>query len=166
MAASNTYDAIESITLTNNSSSVTFNSIPQTYTDLVIIMEAKSDTLNPDFYCQFNSDTGSNYSATWLNGNGTAASSSRNSNQTQIRISYGVEFSSTNANLMIAHIMNYSNSTTYKTLLARLNQAADGTEMCVGLWRSTAAISTIKLYPSANNFASGSTFTLYGIKAA
>jgi hypothetical protein len=66
--------------------------------------------------------------------------------------------------------MNYSNSTTYKTVLGRSNRASSDTAADVGLWRSTSAITRIDLamggsFPT-NNFASGSTFTLYGIAAA
>jgi hypothetical protein len=65
--------------------------------------------------------------------------------------------------------MNYSNTTTYKTALNRSNQAAGGVDATVGLWRSTAAIDTIRFYANTNgsqNFLTGSTFTLYGIAAA
>jgi hypothetical protein len=62
--------------------------------------------------------------------------------------------------------MNYSNATTYKTALARTSE--DGVAAAyVGLWRSTSAITSITIDKgSSDNFASGSTFTLYGIKAA
>ena len=63
-------------------------------------------------------------------------------------------------------IMNYSNTTTYKTALSRSNNANTGTDAIVGLWRSTAAINSIVVLISGNQFATGSTFTLYGIKSA
>jgi hypothetical protein len=63
--------------------------------------------------------------------------------------------------------MNYSNTTTYKTVLLRSNNASAITVATVGLWRSTSAINTIKIYADgAAVFSVGSTFTLYGIKAA
>ena len=63
--------------------------------------------------------------------------------------------------------MNYANTTTNKTVLLRNNNTAFGTEAQVGLWRSTSAINTIKLYlDRAEYYVVGSTFTLYGIKAA
>jgi hypothetical protein len=70
--------------------------------------------------------------------------------------------------MVLLQFMNYSNATTYKTVLSRSNVAASASVSAnVGLWRNTAAITSIKLYvyPSYN-FVAGSTFTLYGIKAA
>ena len=65
--------------------------------------------------------------------------------------------------------MNYSNTTTNKTVLARGNNASDasypGTEAFVGLWRSTAAINRIDFSSNSKTWNAG-TFTLYGIKAA
>jgi hypothetical protein len=68
---------------------------------------------------------------------------------------------------MIVHIQNYSNSTTNKTWLSRSNIPADFAGLVVGLWRATpAAITTIQfLTTTADTFTSGTTFTLYGIKA-
>jgi hypothetical protein len=63
--------------------------------------------------------------------------------------------------------MNYSNTTTNKTILSRINNAENSTVARVTLWRNTAAISTIFLTEgNGANFIAGSTFTLYGIKAA
>ena len=66
----------------------------------------------------------------------------------------------------ITHIMNYSNSTTYKTVLTR---GGDGSILVanVGVYRSTSAITQIQIEPQAGgNFDVGSTFALYGITAA
>ena len=68
--------------------------------------------------------------------------------------------------MFIAQFMNYANTTTYKTVIGRANNAGYGADTSVGVWRNTAAISTITLTALTANFASGSTFTLYGIKAA
>ena len=73
MPASNTYESISSVTLTSNSTTVTFGSIPQTYTDLVLVIVAKITSGGLDMFIRFNSDTGSNYSYTQLYGNGTSA---------------------------------------------------------------------------------------------
>jgi hypothetical protein len=115
---------------------------------------------------QVNSDTGSNYSSTFLYGNGTSALSARVSSNTYGYANYGSAVFTSTFNVQIVQFMNYSNTTTNKTFLARGNEAASGTDAIVNLWRSTTAISTIKVYPSAQNWATGSTFTLYGIKAA
>jgi hypothetical protein len=63
--------------------------------------------------------------------------------------------------------MNYANTTTYKTVLTRANAAASGVDASVGLWGSTAAITSITFdLPLVRTISTGSTFTLYGIKAA
>ena len=81
MAAGNTYVAIATNTLGSAAASVTFSSIPGTYTDLVIVTQAISATAD-NVGIRFNSDSGSNYSQTWLSGNGTSAISSRYSSST------------------------------------------------------------------------------------
>lgn len=158
-----TYEPIATQTLGSAAASVTFSSIPQTYTDLVLVV---SRTLSANQYVamRFNSDNTSNYSFTRLSGNGTSAASARGSSETFGRLSIGNP-----ANLfnVIGQIQNYSNTTTYKTWLSRSNIPADFVGVIAGLWRSTSAITTIEfLTTTADTFAIGSTFTLYGIKAA
>ena len=165
MPASNTYESIASTTLTSNSTTVTFGSIPQTYTDLVLIINGQVVTGGSrNSFINFNSDTATNYSATIIYGNGTSALSSRSSN-----ISYagGCVFASGVNSTVIYNIMNYSNTTTYKTILGRGNVSNDVVDLRVSMWRSTAAITSIAItLDSSNSFASGCTFSLYGIKAA
>jgi hypothetical protein len=62
--------------------------------------------------------------------------------------------------------MNYSNTTTFKTMLNRSNVPSTGTGATVGLWRNTAAISSLTITSESGNLQSGSTFTLYGILKA
>jgi hypothetical protein len=164
-----TYEPISTTTLGTTSASVTFTSIPQTYTDLVLITNAKQTAVsgaNPKF--RINSDSASNYSYTYLMGDGTSASSSRLSSVLYGELSLrGGSLLSTNfSNNSITHFMNYSNTTTFKTILGRSNDAGVSTELGVNLWRSTSAITTIEVLITSNAFAIGSTFTLYGIKAA
>jgi hypothetical protein len=116
---------------------------------------------------RFNGDTGTNYSNTYLEGSGSAASSYRNSTQpTQLGGALTSNAVAANFDVNINQVMNYANSTTYKTTLTRYNDneySYIGT--CVSLWRSTAAINSITYY-GTSNFTAGSTFTIYGIKAA
>jgi hypothetical protein len=172
MAAGSTYTPIATTTVSGGSTSeVQFASISGSYTDLIIVGNLGAAT-NSYTSARFNSDTGSNYSFTELYGNGSSAGSDRASNKSIADFAFNVQNQSGVNGNFIAQIMNYSNSTTYKTVLCRNNLAASGTGATVVLWRSTAAITNIKLYTStangANqyNFASGSTFTLYGIAAA
>jgi len=168
--ATNTYVALDTQTLSSTASSVTFSSINQGYTDLVIVVNTRttySTDNGPRIQLQFNGDTGSNYSATRVYGTGSAAGSNKESNQLSMTFGYiASSFSSnTNPGNHIVNIQNYSNVTTYKSVLARWN-ATDNAQPVganIGLWRSTSAITSILLKPEVGNFVSGSTFTLYGI---
>ena len=154
-----TYEPIATNTLTGTSTSVSFTSIPGTYTDLVLVANG-SFSAGSGIDTQFNSDTGTNYSRTRVYGDGTSALSGRSTDATAISSGYF----GTSQSVTTIQIMNYANTTTYKTLLARGSAASNQVVATVGLWRSTAAITSITL--SGGTFASGSTFTLYGVKAA
>jgi hypothetical protein len=166
MAAGNTYTPIATTTLGSATSSITFSSISGSYTDLVLIFYTPSNSINDDMYLQYNSDTGSNYSNTTLRGNGTTASSTRGSNTTGARFTDASSPTTTTSNTSIINIMSYSNTTTYKSNISRGNNASTGVETMVTLWRNTAAITTIKIYPASGNMATGTIATLYGIAAA
>jgi hypothetical protein len=164
-----TYEKIATTTLGSAAASYTFSTIPGTYTDLVMIASLTSANDGAGLQFRFNSDSGSNYSNTFLEGSGSSATSSRESNQTSIQISFNVGNNSTNPSASIISINNYSNSTTNKTLLARWNSATGGTypgtAAAVGLWRDTSAITAIEVFMGSGNINADSTFTLYGIKA-
>lgn len=158
-----TYEAIATTTLGSAASSVSFNSFSG-YTDLILVYSAKAST-STDLTMRFNGDTGTNYSATRLSGSGTAASSARFTSSTSIYLdAYGYP-DATNYNVAIYSIMNYANTTTYKTIIGRSNNASIGVDAYVGLWRSTSAITSLSIQPDTGTISTGSTFTLYGIKA-
>ena len=66
----------------------------------------------------------------------------------------------------IHNVMNYANTTTYKTAIARYGTATSLTLAQAGLWRSTAAVTSLTILVLGSTFTAGSTFNLYGIKAA
>jgi hypothetical protein len=163
-----TYEPIATTTLGSAAASVTFSSISGSYTDLVLVCRviAATNAGGQNLLLQFNSDTGSNYSFTWMYGDGTSATSSRQSNQTSMgRADF---YTTTRPTATIIQIQNYSNSTTYKTALWRngVTDSGAGTRANVGLWRSTSAIDSITIKTDTGNFGTDSMFTLYGIKAA
>ena len=166
MAAGSTYTPIATNTLGSATASVTFSSISGSYTDLVLVYDGTAATTAASLALRFNGDTATNYSYTYLVGNGTTAVSSRSSNNSEMYCSSGNTIT-TAQNNVIVNILNYSNATTYKTALFRTNNSGVESTDAVGLWRSTSAITSIIVKTqSANNFAIGSTFTLYGIAAA
>jgi hypothetical protein len=164
VAAGNTYVAIATETLASAAASVTFSSIPSTYTDLVLVVNANTAT-DTQIRLQFNGDTGSNYSATMVSGDGSSPFTVQVSNETSMNAA-GVGITSGSS---IFHINNYANTTTFKTSIGRYNLGSTsygeiGIKM--GLWRSTSAITSIVIFPTSGNFNTGGTFNLYGIKAA
>ena len=163
--ATNTYVALDKVTVGTATPSITFSSISGSYTDLVLVMDLGAGTAGVDIYCQVNGDTASNYSHTRLTGNGTSASSSRGSSLAYMRFSDGGSPQTTANSVTQVSFMNYSNTTTYKTALNRASNGNRGTDGVVNLWRSTAAITSITVYLSSGNITAGSTFSLYGIKA-
>ena len=160
-----TYEPIATQTATGSETSFTFSSLGS-YTDLYMVVDAKNLTGNSDVLLRFNSDTGTNYSATIITGDGSTAASYRRTSSTSIICNYFNFLNSTNPTQFNISIQNYSNATTYKTALIRANRAAQAAEAIVGTWRNTAAVTSVTLALASSNYASGSTLTLYGIKAA
>lgn len=157
---SSTYEPIATQTLGSAVATVTFSSISQSYTDIrAVIVTA----VNGPTYMRFNSDTGNNYSLTeiWA---GSSPNGERASNIS--RMDLRNSSSTLGNNMATADIMSYSNSVTYKTVLTAIRDGQnDRVYRQVQLWRNTAAITTITFTPDSGNFPTGSTFTLYGIKA-
>ena len=112
---------------------------------------------------QLNGNTSSLYSSSYLYGTTTSALSGRASGETFGRFGNG---NSTEFEVNITYFNNYSNSTTFKSVMSRSNVMGSYTLMYNSLFRSSTAITSIKLFPSSANWISGSQFTLYGIKAA
>ena len=159
-----TYTPIASATLGAAASSVTFSSIPQTYTDLILVSSPINSGITAvNIY--FNSDTGTNYSCTRVYAGGGLASSDRFSNTASSLGGWGTD-ADTNPYLFTSHIMNYANTTTNKTTLTRTSEMNAGYVGLIStLWRSTAAITSVSFTGNAN-FSVGSTFNLYGILGA
>lgn len=165
--ATNTYVALDLKTATSAVSSITFTSIPSTYTDLVVVVSGQVSS-NVTVACQVNGDTSTNYSTTEMFGDVTAASSFRSSTNAQIAVmGIGAQVVSGSEWVSTLNFQNYANTTTYKTILGRTSAAGTGVNAIVGLWRSTSAISSITIlgYAGASGFTTGTTFALYGIQA-
>jgi hypothetical protein len=165
-----TYTPIASTTTSNNTTTqVSFGSISG-YTDLVVVQSLPDDPNGTYGYSnmRFNSDTGTSYSSTYYyyyNG----VTSGRQNNVTGFLLS-GTSSYMGNASV-ITSILNYSNTTTYKSILNRANVNQNGggaaaeTFVSVGTWRSTSAITSVQIF-TGTGFSTGSTFTIYGILAA
>jgi len=159
-----TYEKIATQTLGSATSTVTFSSIPSTYTDLVFVFNAAGSSY-VNSVIRFNGDTSTNYSSTRLYANGTSVTSSRFNTET---FAYIGDLP-TSISTTIVQVQNYANTTTFKTFLSRSSSGSAAVDANVGLYRKTpiAAITSVDLIAASGaTFTVGSTFTLYGIKAA
>jgi len=161
------------------SSQIEFASIPSTYTHLQIRIMAKlTDTANQGGYAgvRFNSDaSSSNYTFHRLKGDGSSATAYSSGTGTfdwivneRITSSHS-NFATEEHGVLIIDILDYKNTSKYKTVRNLGGYDSNGTGeilLTSGLWLNTAAISNIKVLPSAGNFAQYSSVALYGIKGA
>ena len=166
-----TYEPIQTQTLGSSTQTVTLSSIPGTFTDLVLIISPASATASGSaIRLRINGNTtATDYSTTYLQGLGSGAASSQRENDAALGYQIGVTNSFVNA--YILNFMNYSNNTTFKNYIGRVNSGIDGTAANTMTYRSTSPITILSFRVGAydsptNNFGAGTTFTLYGIKAA
>ena len=164
-----TYEPIATTTLGTAASTITFSSIAATYTDLRVVLISSTATAgNTVNYLRFNSDTGTNYSSTWLTGDGSTAASSSESSATFIRGGENANNTDAGLSFITYDVFSYAGSTNKTALVtnSRDNNGSGSTYRIVGLWRNTAAINTVTIASSAGNYKIGTTATLYGIKNA
>lgn len=169
----NTYEPIATTTTASEQGTITFSSIPQTYTDLVLVAKASVNyTSAVSMMLNFNTDATANYSYTRLYGSGTANGSDTGSNQSAGYIGIIGYSAIASAGNFIINIMNYSNTTTHKPIVSRSSDASTGgyVSQYSTIWKSTSAINRIDItfgsVGNLRNALAGSQFTLYGIKAA
>lgn len=164
-----TYEPIATTTLGSANSTITFSSIPATYTDLRLVFTAKITTGGFDALLTFNNDNAGNYANVlcYTLGAGGAASSSANTGQTYITLDF-LGLDSNTPKLFTIDIFSYAGSTN-KTMLRTASETLTSSGLvgtAASLWKNTAAISTIKIVTGSSTFTAGTTATLYGIKAA
>jgi hypothetical protein len=165
-----TYEPIATTTVSSSVTSITLSSIPQTYTDLVFVSSLTTDNDNTNLILRFNGDSSSLYSQTYMAGTGSVVTTGRESNQGRILVSGATATpNSTAPATFIGSISNYTNTSINKTAVWRWNVPSatyPGVQANVGWYRSTSGITQISLIITTSNITSGSTLTLYGIKAA
>jgi len=159
-----TYEPIATTTLSSTTGTITFTSIPSTYTDLRVIYTG-STTADTSLRATFNNDATSNYSLTRLVGDGASATSNSFTNNNDAIISGQL---GTGMCLVALDIFSYAGST-LKTSLSNSSEDKNGSgsvRAAVHLWRSTSAINRLDFFVFGAQFNIGTTVTLYGIKAA
>lgn len=164
-----TYEPVSTRTLTVATADVVFTSIPQTYTDLLCVIHGGCQA-NAAVSLRFNNDNGSNnYSSTVMDGYSSAAYAAQYSTQSFMRLGHYSTWGGGLYDSAIIHIFQYSNATTYKSVMARTNSMSlSSTGMTSGVWRGTiAGINEINFMTNNGTaYSIGTTFTIYGIKAA
>lgn len=159
-----TYEVIATETVASATQFITFSSIPQTFTDIILITDGLSQVGGGgSVFVKVNGDTPStNYSSVYAFGSGSA-----------VQGGTGDGFATNRHNATAleggnghAHFMNYANATTYKTVVSH----GGGNNISIAFvstWRSTAAITSMRLQmESGPGFDVGFKATLFGIKAA
>jgi hypothetical protein len=151
-----THTLITSNTLVSNSPSLIFQSLPQNYRDLFLVVDSPS--ADNSWRLQFNGDA-SNYSAVILYAYSGGIGSYSDTN---------IQGTTSNnlARLHIYEIMNYSSSVYHKALLLKVNEGTDTLALTAAKWSSTAPITSMVLTrQNGGNFPAGTIFSLYGIEA-
>ena len=171
------YESIASVTVgSGGSSTVTFSSIPATYTHLQIRGIFKGSSSNDALVLmQCNSDTGSNYARHTLRGNGSSASANAQTSQTATVAGFWHPTFPTpdtnNFGATVVDIVDYLNTNKYKTVRVLSGTDNNNTYGTIvfssGLWMSSSAITSLTLIgPDSGTFAQYSSFALYGIKGS
>jgi hypothetical protein len=164
-----TYEPIATTTLSSAAASITFSSIPATYTDLRMIINTTGSTGGPGAYLRPNNDGSALYSFATMIGDGSAVSTFKYANFTD---GFWLSFNavpSARPTLYTADIFSYAGSTN-KTCLSTASTDNNGSgfvERTVSMYRSTSAITQLSFTSLGSaTYASGTTATLYGIKNA
>lgn len=171
----NTYQLIQTITLGSSASSITFSSIPQTFTDLVLKLSLRNDTGTTynNVYLTFNgTPTGTLYSDKSVYAVGTTTGSLGHNSANQMWLAVAPSSGNTANTFSNSEciIPNYAGSG-YKSVLSEGISEANTTSngyiynniMC-GIWANTAAITSLVLTSDASSFVTNSSASLYGIK--
>ena len=167
-AAATSYESIATVSVgSGGSSTITFSSIPGTYTHLQIRAILKQ-SIGSGAFARFNSDTGSNYARHRLQGNGSSASAAGDASQDKVLINTSQGFS--DFGTIVMDILDYANTNKYKTerhLFGIDSNGSGAVGLESNLWRSTSAITQIEfISPNGGNYAQYSHFALYGIRSA
>ena len=173
-AAGTSFESIATVTVgSGGASSVEFTSIPATYSHLQVRLISRQTTnqTNDYLYTQLNNDTSALYRTHQISGDGSSVAAADFGAINQMYIQRQPAASSTASVFsgIIFDVLDYANTNKFKTLRQIGGFDANGSGFVYfvsGLWRSTNAITSIKIFPGQDNFAQYSHFALYGIRSA
>jgi hypothetical protein len=157
-----TYTPLATVTLGSAAATVTFSSIPATYRDLVLVVQATHSAASGGFM-RFNSDTTSSYTGVAMAQALTFGVDSFTFSSTSLSINLTY---SSDGQTNIVQIMDYSATDKHKTALIRYGRGDVGVVGAgAGRWAKTEAINNLSLISSSGQYSIGSTFNLYGVIA-
>ena len=158
-----TYIPLATYTVAGSSdASVEFTSIPASYRDLILVLDTKSDASGCVHFLRFNGVDSGAYNEVRLSGNGSITYSDTTSG-TWHRTNVYADVPTTGSHVNIIQIMDYSQTDRQKPTVMRSATASQGTDVLIGRFGSTAAISSIRIFANVGSYAIGSTFSLYGV---
>jgi hypothetical protein len=160
------YDSIATINGNGSTGTITFSSIPSTYTHLEVRASFLASSANEDLLVRLNSDTASNYSFHELRGNGTSATAG-GSASTAFMYAAANAGDTTYPQSFVLSVTEYKNTNINKTIRVLSGQdrnGSGGVSFFSGNWRNTAAVNSITLYMPSGVINTNSKFALYGIK--
>ena len=164
------YESIATVTVgSGGTSTVTFSSIPATYTHLQIRGIVRSTNNDDDIACRFNGDTGSNYSTHRFYGSGASMGADGYATNTKLEFWARGASGTSNFGPTVTDILDYANTNKYKTTRGLFGQDANGSGYIMfggGLWRNTSAVTSIEIFSISGNLVQYTQFALYGIKGA
>lgn len=171
-AAVGDYESIQTYNLTTATASVTFSSIPATYSHLQIRALGRTDRAvsMSGLGMRFNGDTATNYSDHNVTGDGATATAGADVSASYIFLARypGASATASMFGVGVIDILDYANTNKYKTTRNLSGTDLNGSgqvHLQSGNWRSTSAITSIQLYPDiSGNLVQYSSFALYGIK--
>lgn len=162
-----TYEPITQQTISGTPSTININSIPSTYTDLVLVCWGWGSTGGGSLTVRGNGNGSVLYNTTYLYSDGSTITPGQTGDTSNGAYMGRILQSSTEIGGAYIHILDYANTTTFKTFIGTNFGSNPINWASVGMWRSTDAISTLTIQiESGSNFANGFTIALYGIKAA
>lgn len=162
-----TEDLIASTTLGSAATTITFSSVPSTYTNLRIVLRgACASQAFP--VIRLNGDTGTNYIYLSLEAVGTSQYSyAGNSNDYAYLTGGTCEWNNSKISTLKIDVLGYKNTNTRTNILtqnsADQNQAGGGVSLTTNTWANTATVTTIELGARGVNFLTGTTASLYGL---
>jgi hypothetical protein len=162
-------EPIATTLLSSASASITLSNIPNTYKHLQIRVMALTAASGKVMVMRFNTDSGTNYTWHYLNGQGTTASAGNQTGNTYARFfAQNIGTNTTNPSVSVIDILDYANTSKYKTIRSLSGSDNNGSgEVALesSLWLNTANITSVEFrLNDGSNYSANSRFSLYGIK--